>query len=322
MAKSPPKTEQHADAEVLVSEVIGHGASAHRIATVGDWTLTLPGTDGTEPEIPDTALAPRLGIDLHKLRQLSGRHERAGNIAPRKVSTTVVETPAVGGRPGTQRFYNEVDALFLVTRSETPKAIALTKEMIRVYSLVRRGLYTPASHAEFRLTPEILTAIAAAVAPVVAQVMGPHIASAIQPVAEHTMRTNLRVGEVEKSVGELRSAVEAETATLRTELAALKEQVSCETVGLEGAKKINATLRRIAALYSDKKAKRRVRRQVENKVRNALDYNGPGSDWRYLPKRDAARAEKLLGVSLDEHIALRREAEQKGQRQLEIPLKN
>ena len=38
------------------------------------------------------------------------------------------------------RFYTEADALFLVTRSDAPGAVALAKEMIRVYLAVRRHL--------------------------------------------------------------------------------------------------------------------------------------------------------------------------------------
>lgn len=123
---------------VFVSGVIGSGADAHRLVKVERWEFKVPGESGTEPMIPDTDLAERLGLPLHKLRQLSGRHERAGNIAP-EVSTTVVETSR-GGRPGVRRLYNEADALFLATRSETDQAIELVKEMIRVYMLARRGL--------------------------------------------------------------------------------------------------------------------------------------------------------------------------------------
>lgn len=134
----PENSATHND-PVTVSAVIGEGPEAHRIARVGAWTFTVPGAEGQEPEIPDTALAERLGMEQHHLRELSARHEKAGNIAPR-VYRTVRET---GGRPGLQRFYCEADALFLVTRSETPKAVALTREMIAVYMAVRRGLIPP-----------------------------------------------------------------------------------------------------------------------------------------------------------------------------------
>ena len=121
---------------VFVSEVIGDGDDARREVRVGNWTLTAPGTEGMEPEIPDDAIASRLGMEVRRLRELSERHEKAGNITPR-VCRTVRQT---GGRPGIARFYTEADALFLVTRSEAPQAVALTKEMIRVYMAARRGL--------------------------------------------------------------------------------------------------------------------------------------------------------------------------------------
>jgi hypothetical protein len=127
-----------------------------RMIQVESWTLSIGTEPDAEPEIADADLAVRLGLPLHKFRQLSGRHEAAGNIHPR-VSTTVVESKK-GGRPATQRFYGEADALFLVTRSERPEAVALTKEMIRVYMLARRGLLAPTTTAH---DPAILAAIAA-----------------------------------------------------------------------------------------------------------------------------------------------------------------
>ena len=93
-------------------------------------------------------------MEVRRLRELSERHEKARNIAPR-VCRTVRQT---GGRPGKQRFYNEADALFLVTRSETPKAVALTREMIAVYMAARRGLLPRPAPAA--LPPEIVAEVA------------------------------------------------------------------------------------------------------------------------------------------------------------------
>mgnify|MGYP002143996666 CR=1 FL=1 len=50
------------------------------------------------------------------------------------------------------------DALFLVTRSETPKAVALTREMIAVYMAARRGLLPRPAPAA--LPPEIVAEVA------------------------------------------------------------------------------------------------------------------------------------------------------------------
>ena len=89
-----------------------------------------------EPRIADASLAPKLGMTVPHIRELSERHERAGNVSPR-VYRIVRQT---GGRPGNQRWYTEADALFLVTRSEKAEAVALTKAMIQVVIAVRRHL--------------------------------------------------------------------------------------------------------------------------------------------------------------------------------------
>ena len=123
---------------VFVSEVLGDGPEAHRIVRVGDWSLTVPGAEGTEPEVLDEELGTRLGMERpRKIRELIRRHVEEGNVCPREVCPTVGQT---GGRPTVKYYLNEADALFVVTRSETPKAVALTKEMIRVYMAARRGL--------------------------------------------------------------------------------------------------------------------------------------------------------------------------------------
>lgn len=175
----------HMDLEDVpfLSPVLGEGAEAHRLLRVAGWTLTLR---GEEPLIPDEDLSVRLGLPLHKLRQLSGRHEEAGNIAP-EVSTTVVET---GGRPGKRRLYNEADALFLVTRSETPKAVALTREMIRVYMLARRGLLTQQGEAPMAALRAEVSRLAALVDDLRArpQVTAP---PAAPPVTQPDYRTRL-----------------------------------------------------------------------------------------------------------------------------------
>lgn len=122
-----------------------------------EWVIAPDEFGDDEPRIADTHLAPRLGLPLHKLRQLSERYEKAGHVTPKvlravrqtsdrasEVSTAMVGTPEShknrGGRPGKARFYSEADALFLVTRSEASGAIALTKAMIQVVLTIRRHL--------------------------------------------------------------------------------------------------------------------------------------------------------------------------------------
>lgn len=153
------RTNRPADATssaepVFVSEVIGDGELAHREVRVGDWTLTVPGAEGMEPLILDEDLGERLGFDRpRKVRDLVRRHRAEGNVAPIEVCPTVGQT---GGRPTTKFYLTEADALFIVTRSETPRAVALTREMIGVYMAARRGLLPrPSPAVPPRLAAEV-----------------------------------------------------------------------------------------------------------------------------------------------------------------------
>lgn len=176
---------------VTVSEVIGAGPTAHRLVRVGSWELRAPEND-TEREllIADADLAPRLEMHLHKLRELSRRYERSKDIAPRiEVLPTVGETPKsqrnLGGRPARRRFYNRADALFLVTRSEAPGAVALTKQMIRVFLAAMEGLLVPAGHLSSRDEASLRAELADARAHSLAGVVGKDRAAAaiLGPIA-------------------------------------------------------------------------------------------------------------------------------------------
>lgn len=127
---------------VTVSAIVGEGDDAHRLARVGPWTLAVPADDTTaeRPRIRDIDLGERLGYARPKdLRLLAREHEKAGNINPFHVRAAVARTGAVP-RTEDEMWFTEEDALWLVSQSKTPKAVALTKEMIRVYTMVRRHL--------------------------------------------------------------------------------------------------------------------------------------------------------------------------------------
>lgn len=127
--------EEEAPAPVAEETV----ASPHKTVTVEGWDLVVRLNQEDEPLIPDEVLAERLGFDrVYKLRELIGRHEKDKNINPVAVFPTVGKT--TGGRPGKRYLLNESDALFVVTKSETPKANAVTKEVIRLFVSYRRGL--------------------------------------------------------------------------------------------------------------------------------------------------------------------------------------
>lgn len=283
--QAPAADAAHSEPLIFtVSAPIGAGSDAHRIARVGAWTFTVPGEAGTEPEIPDTALAPRLGMSLHHLRELSARHEKAGNISPR-VNRIVRET---GGRPGKQRFYNEADALFLVTRSETPKAIALTKEMIRVYMLARRGLLVPAASPS-AMSADTLAALAA-------------IPALVRSVE---MLTN-----IVSAHGEALDKLAAAFASTNTTLAAVKAEVASGIVGPELGAEIRKRLyaASIRATAGDKARAASFRQSKAQAIRNAVQFNGLRTAWRNLPRAVLAVVEGHLDAIEHEAAFLGRTA--------------
>lgn len=265
---------------VFVSEVIGQGDDVHRIVRVGEWSMVVRGTDAEgEPEVPDTALAPRLGLEIRRLRWLSDKHEKAGNIAPR----ICLAASQNRGRPGKQRFYTEADALFLVTRSEAAGAVALTREMIRVFMLARRGLLRP--------TP--------ATAP---------------PLADPSM-----VIAMAQTLSLVPALVE-QVRTLSADLSTLRAEVSTGVIGEQvSITEIRRPLSQIAALSAAPgRGPKSVRRRFENRLRSLLGHAGPGSRWSMLPRRLLDVAQRQVAMWLDEAIVARAAADRGRQLSLRV----
>lgn len=121
--------------------------SSTHIVKVDGWDLRV---EGHEPTIRDLDLAARLGFeDPHKIRALIRRHATAGNIKPFAFMATAAENER--GRPGREYWLTEGDALFVCAKSETERATAITKEVIRVFMLARRQSQAiqPANDAQF-----------------------------------------------------------------------------------------------------------------------------------------------------------------------------
>lgn len=107
------------------------------VRDIGGWLLAFSAGD-EEPRIRDIDLAVRLNyatpIDIRKLiRRMIGD----GKISNVKVIATVAKTS--GGRPGSEYWLTEAQALKVAARSETEPADALLDEMIHVFQLARRG---------------------------------------------------------------------------------------------------------------------------------------------------------------------------------------
>ena len=116
----------------------------YTVVREGNGTYELTQRRGwDEPRVYDLDLARWLGFtDPHKVRALIRRNIDAGHLPG--VSATVAETSPRGGRPGAEYFLTEAEALFIATRSETPKSIAVTKTMIAVFVDVRNADAPPA----------------------------------------------------------------------------------------------------------------------------------------------------------------------------------
>jgi hypothetical protein len=84
----------------------------------------------------DLDVATKLGFSRPaKFRDLIKRWEPSLG----EVFTTEGKTSNRGGRPGKDYWLTEEQVLFLVAKSDTPKAIEITKEMIRIFVLVKNG---------------------------------------------------------------------------------------------------------------------------------------------------------------------------------------
>jgi hypothetical protein len=275
---SPAAEEPVLDLTPLVSDVIGTGPDAHRLVRVGLWAFRAGCDADASLEIPDTVLAERLGLPLRKLSELSGRHEAAGNIAPRIVEVSSANKSHGGtysargrGRPGMQRFYGEADALFLVTRSETKRAVALTKEMILVYMAARRGLLRP---------------VAAAPA------VDPNMARAFEALGTLIAQ----VQTVQTTQETIARQVETTTSALAGRIAALESELSSGVIGVEGGSLILRALREAGKLAGrgDKKAAARFRSQWDKIARNGAQWVGPRTSWYLLPRKKLAIVESYL----------------------------
>lgn len=119
-------------------------------------TLTIEGvelavTDG-EPKMRDFDLATRLGLaEPRMIRKLIKRYEKSGDLGPVDWRSTVERQLTNGGGHREYRvtvaWLTEEQVLFLVAKSETATAVKLTKQMIHVFMLARRGLLTPPAPA-------------------------------------------------------------------------------------------------------------------------------------------------------------------------------
>lgn len=109
------------------------------IVKIENWSLAI---ENNEPRVRDLDLAERLGYAQPRdIRKLVKTYQKSGDLSQDDVRAVVARTRVgIAERNVTEFWLSEAAALFIVTKSETKNAIALTKEMIRVFMLVRRGM--------------------------------------------------------------------------------------------------------------------------------------------------------------------------------------
>ncbi|HEX7117323.1 MAG TPA: hypothetical protein VF212_00950 [Longimicrobiales bacterium] len=124
-----------------------HGCKPPALATTAqpaghasDFDIRLTAVE-EEPKIHDLHLAELLGFDYPvNIRKLIRRHAAA--LADLGLISTVEKRS--GGRPATEFYLNQEQALFIITKSETPNAIALTVALVQRFMAYERGEITAA----------------------------------------------------------------------------------------------------------------------------------------------------------------------------------
>jgi hypothetical protein len=131
---------------VLVSEVLGEGDEAHQVAAVGGWQLHRWAEDrSNEPRIMDLDLAERLGHSRPRdIRRVIRELVKNGHLPGIYVRARGARTsmPRGGRRTSIHDAFwlTEEESLFVASRCKTEVSVAMTKEMIHVYTTVRRHL--------------------------------------------------------------------------------------------------------------------------------------------------------------------------------------
>lgn len=110
------------------------------LTSIEGWTLATSGFADGQPRVRDLELAEHLGYERpRKIRDLLRDLVAAGKLKDSEVCTTAGQTSPLGGRPSTEYWLTEAQALKVVAKSETAKADAILDEVIRVFIAVRQA---------------------------------------------------------------------------------------------------------------------------------------------------------------------------------------
>lgn len=169
-----------------------------------------------------------------------------------EVLVTVTKTSTTGGRPGEEFWLTEEQALFLVTKSDTPNAVALTKEMIRIFLLVKNG---EADALRLERDQAVLRAL------------------------------DVQAGIVQ---------------SLQRQVALLAARADND-MGIAGAagtainNRISSIARIMAGPTATTRERRQIRRRVDQRIREAVQFPmGRSHRWELLPRLSSPKAALIL----------------------------
>lgn len=109
--------------------------------------LTVAEFEG-EPRVLDTDLAKALGMaNPYKVRAIiSGHRESLEAFGP--ILSRGEKTPGKAGRPGTNHYLNEEQALYVTMHCRTERAEAVKVQLVKVFTAWRRRQLVPAQQAQ------------------------------------------------------------------------------------------------------------------------------------------------------------------------------
>lgn len=228
-----------------MTESQGVGADM-AMTTVEGWSLAVI---EDEPRVRDVDLAERLGFERpRKIRDIIKRHTNDGNLNDSDVRPTVARTRVgIAERNVTEYWLSEAAVLFIVTKSETPNAIAMTKEMIRVFMLARRGMLQ------------------------LQQPNAAQLAKALDPIMQAVALANAVILE-------RLTALEARTVAMQSDPGG--------TIGPYTAKEVKTRLSAIARnrfMSARATSVRSARRILDNELQARLGFGGTGCKWELFP---------------------------------------
>lgn len=278
-APSPGAEPEPLDLTPMVSEVVGVGPDAHRLVQVGLWRFTAPGAIGEEVVVRDADLGARVGLgrprDVRKLIERIWPENRRP-IKRATVARWIAGKGAARESVVDEYWLTEAQALKLIARSETKGAEAILDEMIAVCIAARRGLLRPV----------------AAQAPAA---LDPSVRAALELLPALVEQTKAMVAVMARHEAQL-TALAADVAAQSKEVASHAAELASGIIGPEKGREIRTRIYDAARRASggDKALTRSFSTGRSTWIRNAVQFTGPRTAWRNLPRASLAKVETLV----------------------------